>query len=103
MLEKTGLCFMFAPVYHPAMKYVMPVRRALAMRTIFNILGPLTNPARANIQLLGVYDKGLIRPMAQTLQNLGVRRGHGGVRQRRAGRDHADHHHTGVRGGRGTR
>lgn len=74
VLEKAGLCFMFAPLYHPAMKHVMPVRKDLSMRTIFNILGPLSNPARANIQLLGVYDNLLIKPLAQTLVNLGIRR-----------------------------
>ena len=74
ILSKVGLCFMFAPGYHASMKHAAPVRRELGTRTIFNILGPLSNPASATIQLLGVYDENLIEPMAKTLMNLGVRR-----------------------------
>ena len=74
ILADIGLCFMFAPGYHASMKHAMPVRREMGTRTIFNILGPLSNPASATIQLLGVYDEKLIGPMAKTLQNLGVRR-----------------------------
>lgn len=74
ILADIGLCFMFAPGYHASMKHAMPVRREMGTRTIFNILGPLSNPASATIQLLGVYDEKLIEPMAKTLQNLGVRR-----------------------------
>jgi len=74
VLRKTGICFMFAPVYHASMKYAAPVRKEIGMRTIFNILGPMANPAGATIQLLGVYDKELVEPLAQTLLNLGVRR-----------------------------
>ncbi len=74
ILAKTGLCFLFAPVYHPAMKHVAPIRRDLGVRTIFNILGPLCNPADAKVQLLGVYEKNLVEPLAQTLLNLGVKR-----------------------------
>ena len=65
---------MFAQVYHQAMKHVAPVRKSLGIRTIFNILGPLTNPAAANMQLLGVYDEALVEPMAKVLAGLGVKR-----------------------------
>lgn len=75
VLNKTGICFMFAPVYHSSMKYAAPVRKELGVRTVFNILGPLSNPAGATMQLLGVYDKKLAEPMAQVLANLGVTRG----------------------------
>ncbi len=71
-LETTGLTFLFAPFFHPAIKTVMPVRNALATRTIFNILGPLVNPARPNVQLMGVFSKDLCRPVAETLAKLGV-------------------------------
>ena len=74
VLAKTGICFMFAPVYHASMKHAAPVRREIGTRTIFNILGPMANPAGATIQLLGVYDKSLVEPLAQTLLNLGVKR-----------------------------
>jgi len=84
ILRKIGLCFMFAPTYHASMKYAAPVRRELAVRTIFNILGPLANPAGANTQLLGVYDENLVEPLARVLLNLGVKRamvvhGHDGL------------------------
>ena len=75
ILEKIGMCFLFAQKYHPAMRYVGPVRKELGIRTIFNILGPLTNPAGANMQLLGVYSEDLLEHMAKTLANLGVKRG----------------------------
>lgn len=75
MLEKIGMCFMFAPTYHSSMRYAAPVRKELAVRTIFNILGPLSNPAGANMQLLGVYDENLVQPLAKVLANLGVKRG----------------------------
>ena len=74
VLEKTGMCFMFAPVYHSAMKHVAAVRKELGIRTIFNILGPLANPAYANFQVMGVYSDQLVAPMAQVLSNLGVKR-----------------------------
>ncbi len=74
ILKEIGLCFMFAQTYHTAMKYVAPVRKALGIRTIFNILGPLANPAGANMQLLGVYDQSLVEPLANVLANLGVKR-----------------------------
>lgn len=74
ILEEVGLCFMFAPVYHTAMKYVAKPRRELGIRTVFNILGPLANPAYANLQVLGVYDEKLLEPMAKVLSNLGVKR-----------------------------
>lgn len=72
VLQKTNICFMFAQVYHKAMKYVAPVRKGLGMRTIFNILGPLTNPANASMQLMGVYEEALVEPMAKVLNKLGV-------------------------------
>jgi len=84
VLERTGMCFMLAQVYHSAMKYVAHVRKELGVRTIFNILGPLANPAGANMQLLGVYDEDLVEPLARVLDNLGVKRamvvhGHDGL------------------------
>ncbi len=75
ILNEIGICFMFAQSYHLAMKYVAPVRKDLGIRTIFNILGPLANPAGANMQLLGVYDENLVEPLAVVLSNLGVKRG----------------------------
>lgn len=75
MLGRCGFCFMFAPVYHASMKYAAPVRRELAIPTIFNILGPLANPAGAGMQLLGVYDEQLLEPLAGVLVNLGVANG----------------------------
>jgi len=74
ILKELGLCFMFAPLYHSSMKYAAPVRKELGIRTIFNILGPLSSPAGANLQLLGVYDKNLVEPLAKVLANLGVKR-----------------------------
>lgn len=73
LLKNIGLCFLFAQNYHLSMKYVAPVRKELGIRTIFNILGPLSNPAGANMQLLGVYEEALIEPMAQVLAKLGVK------------------------------
>ncbi|MDR1778677.1 MAG: anthranilate phosphoribosyltransferase [Clostridiales Family XIII bacterium] len=73
LLKEIGLCFLFAQNYHIAMKYVAPVRKELAIRTIFNILGPLVNPAGASRQLLGVYEEDLVEPMAKVLCNLGVK------------------------------
>ncbi len=75
VLKKVGICFLFAQIYHSSMKYVGPVRKEIGIRTVFNILGPLTNPAAANLQLLGVYDEKLAEPMAKVLSNLGVVRG----------------------------
>ncbi|MDR0846758.1 MAG: anthranilate phosphoribosyltransferase [Lactobacillales bacterium] len=72
LLDEINLCFLFAQNYHLAMKYVAPVRRELGIKTIFNILGPLANPAGAKMQLLGVYEEALIQPMAEVLMNLGV-------------------------------
>ncbi len=74
-LEKNDICFMFAQKYHPSMGFVAPVRKSLGVRTIFNILGPLANPAGANRELMGVYDKELVRPLAQVMMNLGVQSG----------------------------
>ncbi len=70
-IEQVGIGFMYAPTFHPAMAKVGPVRRELGMRTVFNILGPLTNPAGANIQLLGVYDSSLLDLMCSAAHNLG--------------------------------
>ena len=75
ILEKIGICFLFAQTYHTAMKYVAPVRKELGIRTVFNILGPLTNPANANMQIMGVYSEELVEPMAQVLVKLGVKKG----------------------------
>ncbi len=71
-LQKFNFAFLMAPNHHKAMKYVMPVRKALGVRTIFNILGPLANPAKTKFQLLGVYDRALVVPMANVLKNLGT-------------------------------
>jgi anthranilate phosphoribosyltransferase len=70
-IEKVGVGFMFAPAFHPAMKYAIGPRREVGIRTVFNVLGPLTNPAGANAQLLGVYDRRLTEPLAYSLRNLG--------------------------------
>ena len=75
LLNKAGICFFFAQEYHTSMKYVGPIRRELGFRTVFNILGPLTNPASPARQLLGVYDAYLAEPLAQVLISLGVKRG----------------------------
>lgn len=73
LLRQINLCFLYAQNYHIAMKYVAPVRRELGIRTIFNILGPLVNPAGANMELLGVYSEELVEPLAKVLSNLGVK------------------------------
>ena len=73
LLKDIGICFLFAQNYHIAMKYVAPVRRELGIRTVFNILGPLTNPAGAKMELMGVYDKELVEPLARVISNLGVK------------------------------
>ena len=75
LLNKVGLCFFFAQYYHRSMKYVGPVRKEMGVPTVFNILGPLTNPAHATHQVLGVYDQALVEPMAHVLRGLGVKRG----------------------------
>ncbi len=75
LLDKVGMCFLFAQKYHTSMKYVGPVRAELGVRTIFNILGPLTNPAGATMDIIGVYDEALVEPIAQVLINLGVKKG----------------------------
>ena len=72
LLKKIGICFLFAQNYHIAMKYVAPVRKELGIRTVFNVLGPLSNPAGANMQVMGVYDEGLVEPLARVLAKLGV-------------------------------
>jgi anthranilate phosphoribosyltransferase len=72
-IEEIGIGFMFAPNFHPAMKNVASVRREIGVRTVFNILGPLTNPAGANAQLIGVYDSELLEPMCLAAHNLGAK------------------------------
>ncbi len=75
LLNEVGICFFFAQKYHSSMRHVGPVRKELGIRTVFNILGPLTNPARANRQVLGVFSEKLVEPLAHVLSNLGVARG----------------------------
>lgn len=75
LLKEVGMCFFFAQKYHTSMKYVGPIRKELGIRTVFNILGPLTNPGSPKRQLLGVYDEYLVQPLAQVLISLGVQRG----------------------------
>lgn len=75
LLNEINICFLFAQKYHSAMKYVGPIRKELGIRTVFNILGPLTNPAGANMEVLGVYDESLVEVLAEVLRNLGVTRG----------------------------
>lgn len=75
LLEKAGMCFFFAQKYHTSMKYVGAIRKELGFRTVFNILGPLTNPGTPSMQLLGVYDDYLVQPLAEVLSSLGVKRG----------------------------
>lgn len=75
LLKDIQICFLFAQNYHIAMKYVGPIRKELGIRTVFNILGPLSNPAGANMELMGVYDQSLVEPLAQVMANLGVARG----------------------------
>lgn len=74
MLEKTNFCFLFAQKYHAVMRFVGPIRKELGFRTVFNILGPLTNPAKPEYFLLGVYDEYLVEPLAKVLASLGVKR-----------------------------
>jgi anthranilate phosphoribosyltransferase len=74
ILDETGFCFLLAPLYHPGIAHAGPVRRALKVRTIMNLLGPCLNPARPHVQLLGVADPGLLEPIGETLRALGVRR-----------------------------
>lgn len=75
LLNEVGMCFFFAQLYHSSMRHVGAIRKELGFRTVFNILGPLTNPASPQLELLGVYDDYLVEPLAQVLINLGVRRG----------------------------
>ncbi|MBQ5559268.1 MAG: anthranilate phosphoribosyltransferase [Lachnospiraceae bacterium] len=75
MLNEAGMCFFFAQKYHTSMKYVGPIRKELGFRTVFNILGPLTNPSNPKMQLLGVYDEYLVEPLTKVLISLGVERG----------------------------
>ncbi len=75
LLKDINICFLFAQNYHIAMKYVAPIRKELGIRTVFNILGPLSNPAGANMELMGVYEKDLVEPLAQVMTKLGVVRG----------------------------
>ena len=75
LLKKINICFLFAQNYHIAMKYMAPIRKELGIRTVFNILGPLSNPAGANMELMGVFDESLVEPLAHVMMNLGVNRG----------------------------
>lgn len=75
LLDTAGMCFFFAQKYHTSMKYVGSIRKELGIRTVFNILGPLTNPASPDMQLLGVYDESLVEPLARVLTSLGVKQG----------------------------
>jgi anthranilate phosphoribosyltransferase len=75
LLKSVGICFFFAQKYHTSMKYVGSIRKELGIRTVFNILGPLTNPASPSMQLLGVYDESLVEPLARVLYSLGVKKG----------------------------
>lgn len=75
LLNEADICFLFAQKYHTAMKYVGPIRKELGIRTVFNILGPLTNPAKPAIQVMGVYEEALLEPMARVLYQLGVKKG----------------------------
>ncbi len=75
LLSRLNICFLFAQSYHSAMKYVGPIRKELGIRTVFNILGPLSNPAGASMELMGVFDESLVEPLARVLSNLGVTRG----------------------------
>ncbi|MEA4831746.1 MAG: anthranilate phosphoribosyltransferase [Oscillospiraceae bacterium] len=75
LLREVGMCFFFAQKYHSSMRYVGAIRKELGFRTVFNILGPLTNPGTPSMQLLGVYDEYLVEPLAQVLINLGIKRG----------------------------
>ena len=75
LIDEVGMCFFFAQHYHAAMKYVGPIRKELGFRTVFNILGPLTNPASPEYMLLGVYSDALVEPLARVLATLGVKRG----------------------------
>ena len=75
LLKKINICFLFAQNYHIAMKYVAPIRKELGIRTVFNILGPLSNPAGANMELMGVFDQALVEPLAQVMAKLGVIKG----------------------------
>lgn len=75
LLRSVGICFIFAQNYHTSMKHVGSIRKELGIRTVFNILGPLTNPASPSMMLLGVYDESLVEPLAKVMSSLGVRRG----------------------------
>ena len=75
LLKEAGMCFFFAQKYHTSMKYVGAIRRELGFRTVFNILGPLTNPGTPSMQLLGVYDDYLVEPLSHVLVSLGIKRG----------------------------
>ncbi len=73
-VDDLGVAFLFAPEYHGGVRHAMPVRQAMKTRTIFNILGPLINPARPPIELMGVYDQSLVKPIAETIAKMGLKR-----------------------------
>lgn len=75
LLNDVGICFIYAQKYHTSMKYVATIRKELGFRTVFNILGPLTNPASPSMQLMGVYSESLVEPLAKVLNNMGIQRG----------------------------
>ena len=99
-IDTVGFGFLFAQAHHPAMRHVGPVRRELGIRTVFNLLGPLTNPAGARRQVLGVYAESLVEPMRAGAREARGRARHGGARRRRPGRAHADRREPGVGGAR---
>ncbi|CAG9296857.1 anthranilate phosphoribosyltransferase [Celerinatantimonas diazotrophica] len=73
-LDELGVCFLYAPQYHQGIRHAMPVRKALATRTLFNVLGPLINPAHPTMEVMGVYDKALLKPIAETFQQMGMKK-----------------------------
>ncbi|MFM2478797.1 anthranilate phosphoribosyltransferase [Celerinatantimonas sp. MCCC 1A17872] len=73
-LDELGVCFLYAPQYHQGIRHAMPVRKALATRTLFNVLGPLINPAHPTMEVMGVYDKSLLKPIAETFQQMGMKK-----------------------------
>ena len=97
LLREINICFLFAQNYHIAMKYVAPIRKELSIRTVFNILGPLTNPAGANRELMGVYEEAWVEPLCAGDVPFGRRQGHGGLRAGQARRDIDERADVGLR------